>query len=171
MPKKQPRHPRIKVFTYLGSPMVEFTVFGKAQPGGSKSAIPYRTKNRKSGMGVRVTDSNPHAQEWKNRCAMVAAEAWDKDSAGLLSGPLAVFFDFTRARPKGHYGTGRNAGKLKDSAPAYPTVMPDGLKLTRPVEDALTGVLWTDDAIVVAHLISKKYGPRPGVTIKVWSMQ
>lgn len=87
--------------------------------------------------------------------------------APLMDGPLRLALTFFRPRPKGHYGTGRNAGVLKDSAPDFPTTKPDGLKLARSVEDALTGVVYLDDALIVEGVQRKRYGPRYQVDVVV----
>jgi Holliday junction resolvase RusA-like endonuclease len=56
---------------------------------------------------------------------------------------------------------------LKPNAPKYPTTRPDALKLARAAEDALTGIIWTDDAVTVDLTIKKRYGELPGVNITV----
>ena len=43
----------------------------------------------------------------------------------------------------------------------------DSVKLTRAVEDALTGVLWQDDSQVVFHCLTKVWGPCYRVGVKV----
>ena len=70
---------------------------------------------------------------------------------------MMVDITFHRARNKGHYGTGKNAHLVKDSAPAHPTVKPDVDKLSRSVLDALTGIVWVDDAQVVDKTVRKRY--------------
>lgn len=74
--------------------------------------------------------------------------------------PLASFVTvtFTLDRPALHYGTGRNADRLKDTAPPYPTGRPDLDKLCRAVLDALTdaGALG-NDARVVGLAAEKTY--------------
>lgn len=75
----------------------------------------------------------------------------------LLDVLLVAYFTFYLKRPKGHYGSGRNAGVLKDSAPAAPGVRPDVLKLARAAEDALTNVVYRDDALIIDEVISKRY--------------
>ena len=42
-----------------------------------------------------------------------------------LTGPLSVECTFTFKRPKAHFRTGKNAGVLKDSAPAAMVSTPD----------------------------------------------
>ena len=87
-----------------------------------------------------------------------------------FDGPVELHVGFELDRPKGHYGTGRNAGTVKASAPVHPSVAPDLDKLVRCVNDAITDAgLWRDDAQVVVIAAAKRYidiGP-PGVHITV----
>lgn len=87
-----------------------------------------------------------------------------------LAGPVMVSAVFSLPRPKGHYGTGRNAGQVKASAPPVPSGKPDVDKLARALLDGLTmGGAWSDDAQVVELATMKRYG-QPGcqVSIKKW---
>lgn len=135
----------------------QLTVYGNAEPAGSKRAF-YRPS-----LGVRVVDANPKSREWKN---LVAQEA-GKIANGTLQGPLDLEAVFYRPRPANHYGTGRNAAVLKRSAPLYPTTRPDATKLLRGIEDALTGVLYRDDAQIVRQVISKEWGEPARVVIVI----
>lgn len=130
---------------------VAFTVLGKAEPAGSKRAFRHSKTGR-----VMVTDANANAKPWQS----VVAAAGHEAMAGrpLFDGPLTVSFDFWQPRPKGHYGTGRNQGAVRASAPRHPTGRPDLLKLARAVEDALTGVCWRDDSLIVSETLWKTYG-------------
>lgn len=139
---------------------VAFTVHGTPQPAGSKRGF----HNPKTGR-VIVTDANPQARPWKAQVADTAAQAMtfhsDEGTSGYLppfDGPLAVELVFWVTRPKGHYGTGRNAGIVRASAPEFPTVRPDLLKLARAVEDAIAGIVYRDDAQIVAETLLKRYG-------------
>jgi Holliday junction resolvase RusA-like endonuclease len=127
---------------------VHFTVLGKPQPAGSKSAY----LNPKTGK-INVSDSNKKSRPWKQQVAGAAADQVEE----VWTGPLALTVAFYVARPKGHYRTGRNADLLRDSAPVWPTTKPDTTKLLRAVEDALIGVLYRDDAQVVRQVVSKHY--------------
>lgn len=136
---------------------LRFTVFGAAEPAGSKRAFVV------NGRAV-VTDANRKSKGWK---AAVAEKAGEVYSGELLDGPLQVVFTFYRPRPASHYGTGRNADKLKPSAPAFPATRPDVLKLARGVEDALTGIVWRDDARIVTEVLRKRWGNPASVEIEV----
>lgn len=61
------------------------------------------------------------------------------------------------ARPSRDFGTGRNAGKLKPSAPLYPTAGKDLDKVARACGDAGSGVWWKDDRQIVAWEIERRY--------------
>lgn len=152
--------------------MIRFTVYGKAEPAGSKSAWvptnkqgePFRSPGGR--IAVNIVDANPRAKAWKKTVAIAGSAAYH---GVLLDGPLAVKFTFYVERPKYHFGTGKNAEIVKASSPAYPAVAPDVLKLTRGAEDALTGVIWTDDALIVREVIEKFYADHgePRVVISV----
>jgi len=154
---------------------IEITVYGEPQPAGSKTArVVYRKGNdgkarpiKRAGRIVTATyDANAKkVNPWKEAVTQVAGDSY---FGPVLLGPLVVEFIFYRVRNKGDYGTGRNEGIIKDSAPAYPAKRPDTLKLARAVEDALTGVLWADDAQIVDEYIGKRYGEKACVEIKVW---
>jgi Holliday junction resolvase RusA-like endonuclease len=139
---------------------------GIPQPGGSKRAF------TRPGMRFPVvTDANPKAKEWKSVVTSFAAQA--AGTAPLMVGPLSVNVTFYLRRPDGHYGTGRNAGQLKTSAPAYPTCKPDATKLWRSTEDALTNVVFKDDSQIVQQSIGKRYcdgDQKPGAAIEIRSM-
>lgn len=142
---------------------VSFVVYGVPAPAGSKRAFP-----RKGG-GVIVTDDSKRSKPWQAAVSAAAGEAMR--GAPPLAGALYLNLAFTMTRPRGHYGTGRNGETVKPSAPTYPTVKPDATKLARAVEDALTGIVWRDDAQVVLQEIWKSYGPTAGVVITVRELE
>ena len=137
---------------------VEFTVYGVAQPAGSKTAG--RSKSGK----LFVRDSAKGSAPWKRQVAQAAGEAMN--GTGLLEGGLSLTVRFYVPRPKSHYG----ARGLRPSAPDYPTVRPDITKLLRAVEDACTGVVWRDDAQVVAQHAVKGYGEPACAEVEVHTL-
>lgn len=150
---------------------ITFTVHGKPQPAGSKSSFvpinkktgqPYRSESGR--VVVNTVDANKNAKPWQSE---VRAAARAVHQGELLCGDLAVTMRFYVARPKGHFGTGKNAAVLKASAPARPSVKPDVLKLARAVEDALTNQVYGDDAQIVDEVLSKFYGTPERVEIEI----
>lgn len=151
---------------------ISFFVAGKPQPRGSKQSFvpldrntkePFRRPN--GGIVVATVDDNPKGKDWMACISRAAQEAMN----GLppITGPVSLHLEFIMPRPKGHYGSGKNSGVLKTSAPYWHTGKPDRLKLARGVEDALTAIVYADDAQTIAGPITKHYGTNPGVAITV----
>jgi Holliday junction resolvase RusA-like endonuclease len=134
--------------------VIEFTVLGRPAPAGSKRAFAVRKGGKPTGQ-VAVVDDNKRSKPWQELVSSAAAAAVD---GAKLDGPLLLEVDFYVARPAGHFGSGRNAGTVRASAPPFPAVRPDVTKLVRGLEDALTGVVWRDDAQIVTQTVRKRYG-------------
>lgn len=130
---------------------VEITVTGTPVPQGSKT----RTK-----WGVR--EDNPQTAPWRATVAAAGAEVMGEREP--LTGPICLDVQFVFPRPRSHYGTGRNADRLRPSAPILHAVRPDADKLLRAIGDALTGIVWRDDAQIVIVSATKLYG-RPAAHI------
>lgn len=147
-------------------PFVTFCVYGLPRPAGSKRAFAIRKKGQPTGR-IAVVDDCKESRSWKNAVGSGAAEAMTEQRAEMFVEPVRLSITFFMPRPKSHYRAGRYSAELRTSAPPFPITKPDLLKLTRAVEDALTGIVWRDDAQVVEHRLEKKYGPRPCCTIQV----
>jgi Holliday junction resolvase RusA-like endonuclease len=139
-----------------------FFVQGFPKPAGSKRGF----LNKYSGR-VAIVDACKESRDWKTDVKAAARGAY---SGPLLDLPLRVRFTFHLLRPKNHFGSGKNSQLIKGSAPQWPVVKPDTLKLARGVEDALTGVIWRDDCLIVDERIRKVYGDVPGVSIEIGEM-
>jgi len=136
--------------------MIAFKLYGSAVSGGSK------TIGRRKDGTTFVRPERPGYGDWKKRVAQEAGRVM----AGrpLLEGPLELRLLFTMVRPKSHVTT---RGELRRHAPAAPIVKPDLTKLTRGVEDGMTGVVWRDDSQVCRQQIEKTYGVRVSVAVTV----
>lgn len=130
---------------------IEFVVYGRPAPQGSKQAFAIY-KGRKGAKvftgRVAQVEMSKYVKPWRES---VAAAALALDILEPLEGPLVASMVFSIARPKSHYRTGRNAHLLRDSAPVAPACTPDLSKICRATEDALTGIVWKDDALVVRY--------------------
>lgn len=132
---------------------ITFFVPGIPAPGGSKKGFGFRRAN--GSIGVNMVDDAKRNGDWR---AVVAHEAAIAMSGlPIFSGPLRRDIDFFLLRPKGHYGSGGNASSLKRSSPRYPTTKPDVDKLTRSTADAMTGIVYVDDALVVEGEPRRRY--------------
>ncbi len=150
----------------------QMTIYGLAQPAGSKRSFvplhpktgePYRDSNGR--IIVNTVDANENSKPWKEMVAREARRVWG--ARRLLTGPVYAEMVFYRTSPAYRLGTGRNAGIVKPNAPAFPASKPDVLKLARGVEDALTGVVWEDDAANVSLKLDKRYGASDCVVVKI----
>jgi crossover junction endodeoxyribonuclease RusA len=74
-------------------------------------------------------------------------------------------------RPRSHYRTGKLSHELRADAPVLHTGKPDAIKMARAVEDALTGILWNDDAQICAETIEKIYGSKPGCKLTLVELE
>lgn len=111
---------------------------------------------RHVGNGVMV-ESSKRVKPWRRQVAAAARDAMV--GRDMLTGPVAVTLDVHLPRPASHYGTGRNAGRLRLSAPLWPTSrrLGDADKHARSALDALTGIVYTDDSLVVALHVYKHF--------------
>ena len=142
---------------------LEFTVYGKPATQGSKRAFIIPGKGAAKPRAI-LTEDNKRNKPWRQEVAAAALASYD---GPLLVGPVRLTVRYCYPRPKSHYGTGRNAHSLKDSAPTHKTTIPDLSKLTRSIEDAMSGVIYNDDSQIVERHDSKHWGVRFETVITV----
>jgi Holliday junction resolvase RusA-like endonuclease len=132
---------------------VRFTVLGAAQPKGSTRSWGFIRKDKTTGeplmkhgkpvIGTVTTSDNTSLAGWETA---VRAAAQQQCAGAFFEGAVRLAVVFFLPRPK--------------SAPkrvTHHTTRPDLSKLLRGVEDALTGVLWSDDARVIELVARKGY--------------
>ena len=136
------------------SDCIEFTVLGPAAPQGSMRG--YVVKGT-----ARVTSDNSKTMPYRQQVGWTALKARaDAGHNEVFAGrhvPVGVSLDFWYALPP--------------SAPRkrrHMAVKPDLDKLCRSTFDALSGILWNDDAQVVELTASKHYGLPERAEIRVW---
>lgn len=162
------------------SERVEFFVVGEPRPAGSKTTGVAHRRDPATGQQVPVTKPDGRLQTFTKDSSGAKGKTWRADvreaateamgGAPMLDGPLLVSVEFRMPRLKGHYGSGANAQTLKASAPYWHTVRPDADKLSRALLDALTSVVWKDDAQVAHKSVTKRYtwpGERVGAHVVV----
>lgn len=141
--------------------VLSFFVHGLPAPQGSKRYV---------GNGVMV-ESSKKVKPWRQNVVQAAREAIAHfEGFEPLAGPVQLGITFYFPRPKSHFGTGRNAQRLKDTAPHYVTSHHSGDldKLIRSTSDGLetAGVL-RDDSLISISWATKVYGETPGARISV----
>lgn len=116
----------------------------------------------------------PDSEKTKPWMALVKSAAMEAYDGPLLTGAIEFKMTFYYLRIKGHYGSGRNFDRLKDSAPKYKLTKPDCTKTVRSTEDALKGILWHDDSQVIRQQNEKDFcrkGERPRAEITVTPLE
>jgi len=131
-----------------------FIVPGAAAPQGSKRAIKLRTGR------IALVESSARVKPYRAVVALAAQTAWGRPP---VTKAVTVRLDFTFARPKSHF-TGK--GAIRAGAPDFPG-RPDIDKLCRAVLDALTGVIYADDAQVQTLVAVKGWGLTPDTRIEI----
>lgn len=159
------------------------TVRGTPAAQGSKRGFVNRATGR-----VTLVEQSERVKPWREAVRAAALDAlaavapcveYSDGTTRRLPGypfpdvPLAVHATFVFDRPSGHYGSGRNASVLRQSAPAYPGSRPDLDKCLRALLDALAGTLLRNDSRVVDIAGRKVYAgtgaplPGPGAVVHV----
>lgn len=153
-------------------PAITIVVRGTPAPQGSKRHV---------GNGVMV-ESSKKVKPWRQDVHAAALAAVGPGWMPL-DGPLAVSMVFTvRHRPASKPAWWPLGVRWSKTLMWRPASTPDLSKLLRATEDALTGVIWKDDARVAEYRRLAKYyaddysGGRdvlntPGAVIHVWRLR
>lgn len=137
--------------------LVRFRVFGVPKTQGSMRAIIARG----TGRAIALHDQDPALRSWRT----VVADAARQAHRGLMDGPLGVTLVFHLPVPTSRPETLRTPKQRWQWL--FPWRRPDLDKLERAILDSLTGVLFRDDAQIVAVTKRKSYGAEPGVEVLV----
>lgn len=126
-------------------------VRGLPQPKGSKRAI-WSEKHQRA----LIFDQNaPKMRTWERAIQWVVQNEW---KGPPLEGPVRLWLVFIFPLPK---------SAPKSRPPAWKMTAPDLDKLFRLVGDALTGIIYRDDAQIAGMIVDKRYGDEVGVGIAV----
>lgn len=123
-----------------------------------------RHRHFKRGEFVGVYDPSKKAKE--DLLSVIQDQAPDKPYDEPLRVDTYLYFQ----RPKAHYGTGRNAGKLKPSAPRWHTKKPDKDNVEKKIFDSMSKVFWRDDSIICHGRAIKQYSAKPRIEIVICSI-
>jgi len=171
----------------VGQKLLTVVTFGQPAPQGSKKGFAIKRNGVYTGRVAMVESSATGVKSWRTSVVeatrpLIMCDCGDPRCVTKLPdfpimGAVAARMVFTQLRPKSHFRTGRNAHLLREGAPERPTGKPDGSKLLRATEDALTDAgAWADDAKVVDYSrLSKVYAGEddealdvPGVVITLY---
>lgn len=127
--------------------------------------------------GGRARMYDPGTSNTWKACVIQAAKAaaeragWEQATGWVVVDIIAHL-----PRPKGHFGSGANSGRLKRTAPGSPIGKPDVDNIAKAVLDALNQCgIWRDDAQVVKLACEKRYaipqGRGIGAEVAVYKME
>lgn len=145
---------------------IQFRVHGVPVTQGSLRA--FLPRDKKTGRLLTKYPIVTHANKqqlrpWRDAVATEALRACG--GRPLLDGPLAVQMRFLLPRPKSMPAELRTVRQRWQWA--WPWRKPDLSRCVRAVEDALTGVLYHDDAQIVRIATGKEYSTDPGLEVVV----
>lgn len=132
--------------------VVHFEVPGPPQPQGSMRPMISRT----TGLAM-VKSDNVRLRSWRGEAAWEASHAKPIGMCEPFAGAVKVSVQFVFVRPKSVTPTRR---------PSH-TVKPDIDKLTRALFDAMSGIVFRDDAQVIQVFAMKTYGPEAKTIVSV----
>lgn len=137
---------------------------GPASSQGSKKI----GRNQQTGKAI-ILDDNPRTREWRD---LLTLEMRKTAPPQPLDEPVFVQLTIFVQRPANHYGTGRNAGKLKRGVPDIPKTGLDADKVLRCVDDAGTNAgWWCNDSRVSAGSFARYYAETEGVVVEAWALE
>ena len=113
-------------------------------------------------------EANKNTKPWREAVASEAARVMREREYDLIEGPVAVDGLLFFPRPKSHY---KANGELKEGAPRYKESAPDLDKLQRALGDAMSAVVFRDDARIAWWNIRKLYVnedfKQPGILLTI----
>lgn len=134
-----------------GAPVLRFWAPGVASTKGSTRAFVIPGKN---GVKPRAIITNMSGERAKTWASIVSGAALDAvNGAPPIDGSLQVTLVFFLPRPQAH----STKKGLRPNAPLWVSKMPDIDKLARCALDALTGVVFVDDAQIARLVVEKRY--------------
>lgn len=139
----------------------------KAVPGSNQKKAFYNPHTGRS----HITDKAKNRSEFIAILRLHAAKKAEELGWDPFEGPVAASYRFFYARPKSHYGTGRNAGIVKESAPERHTQKPDIDNLIKTTKDSLKGIVWRDDSQVAEIDAVKFWAEKNSVEITVMKLE
>ena len=141
--------------------MIAFTVDGAPVTQAGMRAVPIKGKDGAPGGVRQISSGGKGLMFWRTLISKEASTAMN--GAPLLSGPVGIYARFTLERPKS-----------RAKREHFPDGRPDVSKLARALEDALSKVVYEDDARIVDEHVTKRYvgdiggALKPGVDVVVW---
>ena len=147
---------RVNLDELFADTLVEFFVAGEPKAKGSMRSIPFQDKSGK--LHVNTFHDTKSGTAWERVTKLEALESWGEKAP--YKDAVRIDLTFTLRRPK----------TVSEKKRPMPIVKPDIDKLSRSVLDAISGVVFADDAQVTGLTAMKRYGSASeptGVTVRI----
>lgn len=108
--------------------------------------VPQVQGNHRTNQYGYTYDTNKKLAGWRRTVALCAQQAMNRQHAEPLTGPVLLAIEFAMPRTKA----------MRKDPPPPMTQRPDSTKLTRAIEDALTGIAYNDDSQITHHRTHKR---------------
>lgn len=122
-----------------------------------------RPRATRMGKGIRVYDPKK-VSVFKRQLGMLAKQQMQERGLEPHDGPLEVCMVFYRP-VQTSISNKERARRL--SGAHRPTVKPDLSNYIKAAEDALNGILWVDDNLIVTEMAGKFYAEQPHLIVEV----
>lgn len=122
-----------------------------------------RPRATRFGKGIRLYDPEK-VTVYKKRLGMLAKQQMLDRGLDPFDGPLKVCMEFYRPVQES-ISQKERARRL--SGVHRPTVKPDLSNYIKALEDALNGILWVDDNLIVSLQADKFYSERPHLIVEI----
>lgn len=132
---------------------LEFTIEGKVQP-------QQRPRFSRQGGFVKTYDP-PESAKYKKYVAEIAEQHKQEE---LISSPIKLTTDVYIEIPKSY--TKKKRQQI-ESGELMHIKKPDVDNLVKGIKDGITGVLWTDDSLIVELTVRKHYSDNPRAEIVI----
>ncbi|MHC9533164.1 RusA family crossover junction endodeoxyribonuclease [Dellaglioa sp. L3N] len=100
----------------------------------------------------------------KNYKLFVGHEVRKQYHGPLVDCPIRVEIDVYRPNNK---GTSKKQIDLRERKLVLPIVKPDATNYAKGIEDALTGIVWKDDNLIVESETKKYYSVTPRIEVRI----
>ena len=135
--------------------------------GGSGSKTVFRTKQASGKMSFNVTPASEYQKPWMQSVKWAFIQAYSSRVIPLV-GPIVFQVTFYKPRPQSHF---KKNGELSTEGLRHPfpesRIEPDVDKAVRATKDALTGLAYKDDKLVVEQHAFWRWRDRPGAEIYI----
>ena len=125
-----------------------------------------RPRATRMGKGIRLYDPKK-VTVFKRQLGMLAKQQMLDRGLEPYDGPLEVYMEFHRSI-QASLSKKERARRL--SGAHRPTVKPDLSNYIKALEDALNGILWVDDNLIISLEAKKFYAEQPHLTVEIRSV-